>query len=142
MIILLTVAHQLNLGRAAQLRQRTRGHDLLIRDEPRNSRALQSSCPNREVLRTLLPSHRTRLILVGRNRRVPSQVNAKNWKVDTPLPLPNRAVSADKWVPEEIPLVASKGVILVSEAFTEINAGLVIVLASGHQGPLHRACWS
>ena len=33
-------------------------------------------------------------------------------------------------------LVASKGVILVSEAFTEINAGLVIVLASGHQGPL------
>ena len=33
-------------------------------------------------------------------------------------------------------LVASKGVILVSEAFTEINAGLVIVLAAGHQGPL------
>ena len=32
--------------------------------------------------------------------------------------------------------MASKGVILVSEAFTEINAGLVIVLASGHQGPL------
>ena len=32
--------------------------------------------------------------------------------------------------------VASKGVILVSEAFTEINAGLVIVLASGHRSPL------
>ena len=31
---------------------------------------------------------------------------------------------------------ASKGVILVSEAFTEINAGLVIVLASGHRSPL------
>ena len=30
---------------------------------------------------------------------------------------------------------ASKGVILVSEAFTEINAGLVIVLASGHRSP-------
>ena len=30
---------------------------------------------------------------------------------------------------------ASKGVILVSEAFTEINAGLVIVLASGHRRP-------
>jgi len=29
-----------------------------------------------------------------------------------------------------------KGVILVSEAFTEINAGLVIVLASGHENPI------
>ena len=29
-----------------------------------------------------------------------------------------------------------KGVILVSEAFTEINAGLVIVLASGHEHPI------
>ena len=29
-----------------------------------------------------------------------------------------------------------KGVILVSEAFTEINAGLVIVLASGHESPV------
>ena len=32
--------------------------------------------------------------------------------------------------------LANKGVILVSEAFTEINAGLVIVLASGHKSPL------
>ena len=49
----------------------------------------------------------------------------------------SRTVSADKGVTAEAPqLVASKGVILVSEAFTEINAGLVIVLASGHQGPL------
>ena len=30
----------------------------------------------------------------------------------------------------------AKGVILVSEAFTEINAGLVIVLASGHEPPI------
>ena len=45
----------------------------------------------------------------------------------------SRTVSADKKVTAEAPqLVASKGVILV----TEINAGLVIVLASGHQGPL------
>ena len=29
-----------------------------------------------------------------------------------------------------------KGIILVSEAFTEINAGLVIVLASGHPSPI------
>ena len=35
--------------------------------------------------------------------------------------------------------VASKGVILVSEAFTEINAGLVIVLASGHRSPLQES---
>ena len=45
--------------------------------------------------------------------------------------------SADKRVTSrsQQPL-ANKGVILVSEAFTEINAGLVIVLASGHQSPL------
>jgi hypothetical protein len=30
----------------------------------------------------------------------------------------------------------TKGVILVSEAFTEINAGLVIVLKSGHTSPV------
>ena len=90
MIILLNVAHNLNRCRAAQLRQRTRGHDLLIREEPRNSRALLSSYPNREVLRILLPltcghrlqmllaALRMRLILVGQNRRVPSQLNAKN----------------------------------------------------------------
>ena len=29
-----------------------------------------------------------------------------------------------------------KGVILVNETFTEINAGLVIVLASGHESPV------
>ena len=45
--------------------------------------------------------------------------------------------SADKGVTSRAQqLLASKGIILVSEAFTEINAGLVIVLASGHQSPL------
>ena len=45
--------------------------------------------------------------------------------------------SADKRVTLRAPQpAASKGVILVSEAFTEINAGLVIVLASGHRSPL------
>ena len=33
----------------------------------------------------------------------------------------------------------TKGVILVSEAFTEINAGLVIILASGHESPIAKA---
>ena len=33
----------------------------------------------------------------------------------------------------------TKGVILVSEAFTEINAGLVIILASGHVSPIAEA---
>jgi len=32
--------------------------------------------------------------------------------------------------------VATKGIILVNEAFTEINAGLVIVLASRHRRPI------
>ena len=35
--------------------------------------------------------------------------------------------------------MANKGVILVSEAFTEINAGLVIVLASGHCTPIQES---
>ena len=34
------------------------------------------------------------------------------------------------------PCPLPKGLILVSEAFTEINAGLVIVLASGHDPPV------
>ena len=33
----------------------------------------------------------------------------------------------------------TKGVLLVSEAFTEINAGLVIILASGHEAPISKA---
>ena len=33
----------------------------------------------------------------------------------------------------------TKGVILVGEAFTEINAGLVIILASGHASPITEA---
>ena len=45
--------------------------------------------------------------------------------------------STDKRVTLRAPQpAASKGVILVSEAFTEINARLVIVLASGHHSPL------
>ena len=45
--------------------------------------------------------------------------------------------STDKRATTETPKpVANKGVILVSEAFTEINAGLVIVLASGHRSPI------
>ena len=45
--------------------------------------------------------------------------------------------STDKGATTEAPnRVANKGVILVSETFTEINAGLVIVLASGHRSPI------
>jgi hypothetical protein len=49
----------------------------------------------------------------------------------------SRSGSVDKRVTSRAPQPpANKGVILVSEAFTEINAGLVIVLASGHLSPL------
>ena len=55
-------------------------------------------------------------------------------------PTPRRAASAPSEPPshtqEEFHL---KGVILVSEAFTEINASLVIVLKSGHPGPVLEA---
>ena len=55
-------------------------------------------------------------------------------------PRPSRARSTDKQATTEArPPVASKGVILVSEAFTEINARLVIVLASGHRSPLQES---
>ena len=39
-------------------------------------------------------------------------------------------------VDETASVCRPKGVILVSEAYTEINAGLVIVLASGHESPV------
>ena len=48
--------------------------------------------------------------------------------------------SADKRATAEISKpVVTKGIILVSEAFTEINAGLVIVLASRHRSPIPEA---
>ena len=47
---------------------------------------------------------------------------------------PNRKDKSD--VDETASACRPKGVILVSEAFTEINAGLVIVLASGHESPV------
>ena len=49
------------------------------------------------------------------------------------LNLPGRTKTADDETAAEC---KPKGVILVSEAFTEINAGLVIVLASGHESPV------
>ena len=73
-----------------------------------------------------------KLILEAHNRRVPSQLNAKNWRADTPLPLPNRALFQQT----RGQLVVSKGVIFVREAFTEMNAGLVIVLVWSPAGPL------
>ena len=48
--------------------------------------------------------------------------------------------STDKRATAETPKpVANKGIILVSEAFTEINAGLAIVLASGHRSPIQES---
>lgn len=46
------------------------------------------------------------------------------------------AVEARRLAECKSELRKAKGVILVSEAFTEINAGLVIVLASGHEPPV------
>ena len=46
------------------------------------------------------------------------------------------APGAQRYQAETASVCRPKGVILVSEAFTEINAGLVIVLASGHESPV------
>ena len=54
--------------------------------------------------------------------------------------LPSQATpEAASIIPEESRCHPTKGVILVSEAFTEINAGLVIILASGHESPIAEA---
>ena len=82
-----------------------------------------------------------RLTLVGLNHRAHTQLSVKRKRADTPRQRPSRAW--DRLI-SEIPLKhqnlwLNKGIILVSEAFTEINAGLVIVLASGHRSPIQES---
>ena len=57
----------------------------------------------------------------------------------TPAVQPSHTGGAASVIQEEIRCHPTKGVILVSEAFTEINAGLVIILASGHESPIAEA---
>ena len=52
---------------------------------------------------------------------------------------PSHTGGATSITQEEMKSHPTKGVILVSEAFTEINAGLVIILASGHESPIAEA---
>ena len=54
----------------------------------------------------------------------------------SPSPTPEDPTEAEVPAHCEKELHPTKGVILVSEAFTEINAGLVIVLRSGHTSPV------
>ena len=108
-----------------------------------------SSCQSRAVLRTLRPlkcGHRLqmlRAILRMRSTLVvrtlsPHPTKREEEKSGNSSPTTHSCSgSTDKRVTLRAPQpAASKGVILVSEAFTEINAGLVIVLASGHRSPL------
>ena len=57
----------------------------------------------------------------------------------SPTAQPSSAPAVVEMTPDELKWHQTKGVILVSEAFTEINAGLVIVLASGHSSPIPEA---
>ena len=82
-----------------------------------------------------------RLTLVGLNHRAHTQLSVKRKRADTPRQRPSRAWGR---LISEIPLKHQnlwpiKVIILVSEAFTEINAGLVIVLASGHRSPIQES---
>ena len=54
----------------------------------------------------------------------------------SPSPTPDDPTEAEVPAHCEKELHPTKGVLLVSEAFTEINAGLVIVLRSGHTSPV------
>ena len=79
-----------------------------------------------------------RLTLVDLNHRAHTQLSVKRKRAETPR---QRLSRARERLISELPLkyqnpVANKGIILVSEAFTEINAGLVIVLASRHRSPI------
>ena len=82
-----------------------------------------------------------RLTLVGQNPRARIHLREKQRRAATLSPTAQSCPgSTDKQATTEAQQpVASKGVILVSEAFTEINAGLVIVLASGHRSPLQES---
>ena len=57
----------------------------------------------------------------------------------TPTAQPSHTGGAASIIQEDSSGQPTKGVILVSEAFTEINAGLVIILASGHESPIAEA---
>jgi len=78
-----------------------------------------------------------RWTLVGLNHRAHIQLSVKRKRSETPRQRPSRA--RDRLTSElqlKYQNLANKGVILVSEAFTEINTGLVIVLASRHRSPI------
>ena len=73
--------------------------------------------------------HQTRVpaCLVGRRPAAMSLRSAGSTKPARKDKAAEEETAAECW---------PQGVILVSEAFTEINAGLVIVLASGHESPV------
>ena len=77
-----------------------------------------TAAPRKEVLGKLVTG-----LLVAQTARLPGRIGRP-------------ASEAKRRAECKSALPTAKGVILVSEAFTEINAGLVIVLASGHDPPV------
>ena len=73
-----------------------------------------------------------------RQTRVPACLGRRRLAAVTlpRLGQPNLPGRTNQTLDETASACRPKGVILVSEAFTEINAGLVIVLASGHDSPV------
>ena len=74
----------------------------------------------------------------GQSPRSPVQVGSVSG-TSWPTAQPSRTPGAARMTQNELKSHPTKGVILVSEAFTEINAGLVIILASGHASPITEA---
>lgn len=76
--------------------------------------------------------------MVTRQNRVPARLSGQRLASSDSSPAasakPARKEKSD--ADETAKACGPKGVILVSEAFTEINAGLVIVLASSHESPV------
>ena len=74
----------------------------------------------------------------GQSPRSPVQVESVSG-TSSPTAQPSRTPGAAMMTQNELKSHPTKGVILVGEAFTEINAGLVIILASGHASPITEA---
>ena len=126
--------------------------DQLTRDKPRNSNSGPLlSCPNHGALKTLWPvtcghaadptgNFEDEVDFGGSEPRAHIQLRESR-EEQQPLAYGSVVLElTDKQATTVAQqLVASKSVILVSETFTEINAGLVIVLASGHRSPLQES---
>ena len=144
---------RLIIHQQARLRRRTREHGLLTPERPLSSQAHLQSFPKSRSVENLV-SAPLRAPFPGSadnpgedvdygdsdEHSPPSPARAGSISgTSTPTAQPSHTGGAASIIQEDIRCHPTKGVILVSEAFTEINAGLFIILASGHESPIAEA---